>query len=124
MNRRQWIVRSALALSALPFAARAQKATEQFIPIGQSPGLSGKSTVIGTIEAADASARTMTVASGPTTYRCALTDRTRIWLDRSAQQLAATAGRLADLQKGRRVEVKFADATRKTAEWVKVEAGR
>jgi hypothetical protein len=122
MNRRRLFARSALALLAAPWVARAQKATEQFIPIGQSPGLSGRATVIGTVEAVDAAARTMTVNAGATSYRCALTDRTRIWIDRSAQRLSATTGRLADLQKGRRVEVKFTDATRKTAEWVKVEA--
>lgn len=122
MNRRRLFARCALALLAAPLIARAQKATEQFIPIGQSPGLSGKATVIGTVEAIDAAARTMTVNAGATSYRCALTDRTRIWIDRSAQRLSATTGRLADLQKGRRVEVKFTDATRKTAEWVKVEA--
>lgn len=122
MNRRRLFARCALALLAAPLIARAQKATEQFIPIGQSPGLSGRATVIGTVEAVDAAARTMTVNAGATSYRCALTDRTRIWIDRSAQRLSATTGRLADLQKGRRVEVKFTDATRKTAEWVKVEA--
>lgn len=122
MNRRRLFARCALALLAAPLIARAQKATEQFIPIGQSPGLSGKATVIGTVEAIDVAARTMTVSAGATSYRCALTDRTRIWIDRSAQRLSAMTGRLADLQKGRRVEVKFTDATRKTAEWVKVEA--
>lgn len=122
MNRRRLFARSALALLAAPWVTRAQKAAEQFIPIGQSPGLSGRATVIGTVEAVDAAARTMTVNAGATSYRCALTDRTRIWIDRSAQRLSATTGRLADLQKGRRVEVKFTDATRKTAEWIKVEA--
>lgn len=122
MNRRRLFARSALALLAAPWVARAQKATEQFIPIGQSPGLSGTVTVIGTVEAVDAAARTMTANAGATSYRCALTDRTRIWIDRSAQRLSATTGRPADLQKGRRVEVTFTVATRKTAEWVKVEA--
>ncbi|MCX8114058.1 MAG: hypothetical protein N3D71_03195 [Burkholderiaceae bacterium] len=122
MDRRRFLAQGALALIAAPWVAQAQKATEQFIPIGQSPGVSGKATIIGTIEAVDAAARTMTISAGATSYRCALTDRTRIWIDRSAQRLSATTGRLADLQKGRRVEVKFTDATRKTAEWVKVEA--
>jgi hypothetical protein len=124
MNRRLALAGLvAVALLAAPVIARAQKATEQFIPIGRSPGLSGKTTMIGTIEAFDAAARTLTVASDAGTYRCALTDATRIWVDRSAQRLAATAGGFADLQKGRRVEVKFVDdKTRRTAEWVKVEA--
>ncbi|MEW5880313.1 MAG: hypothetical protein AB1761_07705 [Pseudomonadota bacterium] len=122
MNRRRLFARSALALWAAPWIAQAQKATEQFIPIRQSPGLSGKSTIIGTIEAVDAAARTITVNAGSTSYRCALTDRTRIWIDRSAQRLSATSGSIGDLQRGRRVEVKFTDATRNAVEWVKVEA--
>lgn len=121
MKRRRSMARCALALLAAPLVARAQKATEQFIPIGQSPGLSGKGTVIGTVQAVDATARTMSVNAGATSYRCALTDRTRIWVDRSAQRLSATAGAVADLQPGRRVEVKFTDATRTTAKWVKVQ---
>jgi hypothetical protein len=41
-----------LALLVLP-PAYAQKATEQFIPIGQSPGISGVETRIGEIVASD-----------------------------------------------------------------------
>ncbi len=55
-------------------AAQAQKTTEQFIPIGQSPGLSGKYTYLGAIESADSVARLVT--AGGRSVR--VTARTRI----------------------------------------------
>lgn len=99
-----------------------QRTTEQFIPIGKSPGLSSKQTSIGEIEQYDAESRTLTLVltSGKQTFT--LTDKTRIWLDRSKLKMTSTKGAVADLQKGRKVEVKYEDAERKTgAEWVKVE---
>jgi hypothetical protein len=104
--------------------AHGQKATEQFIPIGQSPGVSQKYTSIGAIAAVNAAARTVTIAdpSGPRTVR--VTDGTRIWLDRTKMKQTNLSGSFADLQVGRRAEVKYADAARDAAEWVKVEVDR
>lgn len=102
--------------------AHSQEATERFIPIGQSPGLSGKATMIGTIEAADTAARSVTVSAAGAARRVALTERTRIWIDRSRQQQGSTTGAFADLQKGRRVEIKWDAKTRDAADWIKVEA--
>ena len=45
-------------------APSAQKMTEQYIPIGQSPGLSGKYTVIGKLQSVNPQERTCTVARG------------------------------------------------------------
>ncbi len=105
--------------------AHGQKATEQFIPIGQSPGVSLKYTSIGEIADVNAAARTVTIAdpAGPQTVR--VTDQTRIWLDRTKLKQSNLSGGFTDLQKGRRVEVKYADpARRDVAEWVKVEVDR
>ena len=110
-----------VALAAVP-PAHAQKATEQFIPIGQSPGASGKITWIGEIVSTDARARTLTVSSpqGPRTVK--LTDKTRIFLDRSKSRQSNLSGSFADLQAGRRAEVKLEEpASTATADWVKVE---
>lgn len=110
-----------VALLALP-PAYAQKATEQFIPIGQSPGISGKLTWIGEIVATDTRAGTLTLreAAGPVTVR--LTDKTRIFLDRSKLKQSNQAGSFADLQKGRVAEVRYeGPAEAPTADWVKVE---
>ena len=102
-------------------AAHAQRSTEQFIPIGQSPGISGVRSYIGAITAVDVARRTFTVqdSAGPHTIK--VMERTRIWRDRSAEKRSNEAGAMTDLQVGRRVEVKYLDEeTRGAADWVKV----
>ncbi len=110
----------AACLLALP-VAYAQKAAEQFIPLGQSPGLSGTQTFIGRIDVVDGfggvTLSNETAASGPVR----IVPTTRIWLDRSRLRLGNVSGSVADLLPGRRAEIKFADANRREAEWIKVE---
>lgn len=111
---------AAVALSAFvaPHTGAAQEATEQFIPVGRSPGLSGIQTVIGNVEAVDAEAATVTVEGVPPVR---ITERTRIWLDRSQIGETSTVGTLEDVQVGRRIEVKFVDnEAREEADWIKV----
>jgi hypothetical protein len=101
--------------------AGAQRTTEQYIPIGQSPGVSGVGSYIGPITAVDPQRRTFTVqdTTGPRTIK--VVPGTRIWRDRSAERRSNEAGEMSDLQVGRRVEVKYLDdQTRDTADWVKV----
>jgi hypothetical protein len=103
-------------------SAHGQKATEQFIPLGQSPGASGTLTSIGEIGETDARGQTLTLVqpSGPRTVT--ITEKTRIFLDRSKLKQPNVTGTFADLKKGRRAEVKYEDPTSKTtADWVKVE---
>ncbi len=108
-----------IALLASVADGRAQKATEQFIPIGQSPGLSSIATDVGTIAAADPGSRTITL--DPSGRRLRVTERTRIWLDRSGFGQTNRPGRFDDLEAGQRVEVNYEDDTRReTAEWIKV----
>jgi len=98
--------------------AHGQKSTERYIPIGQSPGMSGKTTYVGSIEAVAPGDRTIT--AGGRTVR--ITDRTRIWLDRSRQKLGNLSGDISDLRQGRRVEIKYDDPARpQAADWIKVE---
>jgi hypothetical protein len=105
--------------------AHGQKATEQFIPIGQSPGVSQKVTSIGEIAEVNASARTVTIADPAGRRTVRITEKTRIWLDRTKIKASNLSGSFADLQKGRRAEVKYEDpARRDVAEWVKVEIDR
>lgn len=100
-------------------SVHAQRATERYIPVGQSPGVSGVTSYIGSVVAVDAQGRSFTVgAEAPRTIR--VTVRTRIWLDRSSQRQTNDAGRLADLRPGRKVEVLFADEARTIADWIKV----
>ena len=98
--------------------AHGNKATEQYIPIGQSPGISNKSTSIGVIEAVNPQRRTVSAAG----HAVQITKQTRIWLDRSLLKQSNQAGSFGDLQKGRKVEIKYADLTkRQVAEWVKIQ---
>ena len=103
--------------------AFAQEATEQFIPIGQSHGVSGKLSVIGEIDSYDEGLRVLTVSAETGTESVTLTDHTFIWLDRSELKQANVAGATADLEKGRKVEVKMKEQEgQQIAEWVKVQA--
>jgi len=122
--KRTWIaVPLALALCAGGGArdAHAQRTTERFIPVGQSPGISGTRSYQGAIISVNLALKTFTVrdAQGLRTIRVA--PGTRIWLDRSAQQRTNVEGSMTDLEVGRRVEVLYVDDRRKdTADWIKV----
>jgi hypothetical protein len=103
--------------------ATAQKATERFIPLGQSPGLSGRSTMMGTVSTFANGMLEFSVAANTAPQRVRVTPATRIWLDRSSASQPTLAGNPAELRAGRRVEVKLADAaTPATADWIKIEA--
>ena len=103
-------------------AAYGQEATEIYIPIGQSPGLSEKTSLIGTLESVDRGRKTVTVSSPSGARTVALTERTSIWLDRSLQKQPNRSGEIADLQQGRKVEIKLRKGEPKpVAEWIKVQ---
>lgn len=104
--------------------AHGQKATEIFIPLGKSPGLSGKYTITGKIDAVNAQDHTITMTDSSRAYTVKLTDRTKIWLDRSKIRLTNQKGTFADLRKELLVEVKYEGKERKdggNAEWIKVQ---
>jgi len=111
-----------IALLAAGSHAHGQKATEQYIPIGQSPGMSHKYTWIGEIAQADARARTLTIVEAAGKHTVQITDETRIWLDRSKLKQTNLSGTFADLQPGRRAEVSYqGPKPGQVAAWVKVE---
>ena len=117
------IVVSLLLWHSAP-SAHGQKATEIFIPLGQSPGLSGTATVIGEVGEVDTQQRTLTIAGPGGTWSAQVTDRTKIWLDRSTIPLPNQTGSLADLKQGFKVEVKYQEDVPKgrgPAEWIKVQ---
>ena len=100
----------------------AQKTTEIFIPVGKSPGVSGKYSIVGKIETVTASNRNFTIASSSGNHIITVKSDTKIWLDRSKLQERNIAGDFGDLKQGFTVEVKFKDETRKgDVEWVKVQ---
>ncbi|MBI4564128.1 MAG: hypothetical protein HY716_05480 [Planctomycetes bacterium] len=106
-------------LCVLP--AQAQKAAERYIPIGRSPGLSGKVTYLGKIGTLNKKEKSI----GGKGWSATITERTHIWVDRSKQRKSAAIGGLTDLKEGRVVEVKYEgrEAGKKDgpAEWIKVE---
>jgi hypothetical protein len=102
-------------------AAFGQKATEMYIPIGQSPGVSGKTCLMGTIQAVDAKKRTLVVSTQKGAQIVKLPNRIPIWIDRSQEKKSNQYGKLADLQPGRTVEVRLGDGNAGTfAQWIKV----
>ncbi len=103
-------------------AAHGQKATEIYIPIGKSPGLSGRQTVIGTIDTIDRRENVMTVAGSRRSWAAHVSDDTVIWLDRTKLRLTNKVGTPADCKEGLLVEVKFVgnDRQKGVCEWVKV----
>ena len=101
--------------------AYAQKATEQFIPIGRSPSLSDAQTRIGQIESFDPGSAVVTLSSGNTSAFAEITAQTRIWLDRTGLKLPNLRGAPTDLQPGHRCEVRFLNPDSREAEWIKVE---
>ncbi len=106
-------------------APSAQEMTERFIPVGQSPGLSGKATVIGKIQAINARDQTVTIAGPAGTWSAKVTERTKIWLDRSMSRKTNLTGTFSDLRQGLTVEVKPDGSQRGAqsgpAEWIKVQ---
>lgn len=103
-------------------AAFGQKSTEQYIPIGNSPGVSGKYSYIGPIIAIDRSAQTITVEDRGEIREISVTDQTRIWLDRSKERRENLTADYADCEVGRMIEVKYSSEDQKSADWIKIES--
>ena len=104
-------------------AAHAQKSTERYIPIGKSPGLSGKYTVIGRVSEVDYKSGTVTITGATRTWTAKLGDATKIWMDCSAAKHPNYTGTAADCKPGLLCEVKFEgrlQPTSTTCEWIKI----
>lgn len=123
--KKNWTLIGVIAiLLATQVSGFAQKTTELYIPIGQSPGLSGKHTLIGKIVQVNALNNTITMADASGTYSVAMVPSTPIYLDKSKAGLPSSQGALADCKAGDSIEVKFVDNARsKPAEWIKVQKG-
>jgi hypothetical protein len=102
----------------------AQKSTERFIPVGKSPGISGKYTSVGTIDAVDMDQRTLTCSDSSGTITVKVDEKTKVWVDRSKQKLPSLKGSLADCHQGQVVEVKYRNNEREPgaiADWIKIQ---
>ncbi len=115
---------AAFAVLALAGAASAHPATEQYVPIGQSPGPGVvQGTAAPVAEPASGGAPVVAVESaGDQIGAYVVTPQTRIYIDRSEQGLPSLVGTLDDVQPGRVIEVRIADPQTRAAEWIKVRA--
>jgi hypothetical protein len=106
-------------------APAAHEMTERYIPVGRSPGLSGRYSVIGTVQAVNPRDQTVVIAGPTGTWTAKITERTKIWVDRSRLRLTNLKGTFADLRPGLAVEVKHVGHARGIssgpAEWIKVQ---
>lgn len=100
----------------------AQKATEIYIPVGQSPGLSGEYTTLGKINTINKRKQTISMSDAAGSYNLKITDKTKIWLDRSKLKLRNQKGSIKDIREGMLAEVKYQKNKRGGAvEWIKVQ---
>lgn len=122
MNTRKLILPSLILAFSFVQSAHAQKASEQFIPLGQSPGLSGEATLLGTIQAVDPNTGYITIQldKGGSKIICVL-PKTRLWQDRSPEHESSHKCELQDLKPGQRVEAMPQTGDPGHAEWLKVQ---
>ncbi len=100
-----------------------QQTAEQYIPIGHSPGISGKYSYIGNIVSVDRRARTISVQDRGVLRAIEVTNETRIWLDRSKIRRENILADYDDCEVGRRIEVMYSGDDKKSAGWIKIESG-
>lgn len=113
------------ALVLLSYAdASAQKATEVFIPIGESPGLSGKYTIIGNIDSINTQKKTVVVSDSTGSHTMQISEQTKIYLDRSKLNLSNKKGAFTDIHVGMLAEVKYKHEKQKNqgpVDWIKIQ---
>lgn len=103
-------------------AVHSQQVAEQYIPIGYSPGISGKYSYIGPIVAVDRDAHTISVEENGERRVIKVTGATRIWLDRSKRRRENRVASEDDCEVGRKVEVMYRSDDRNAAAWIKIES--
>ena len=102
--------------------ANGQQTTEQYIPIGYSPGVSDKYSYIGRIVAIDRKARTISVESRGVVRIIKVTVETRIWLDRSKARRENLLADFVDCEVGLKVELMYLRDNKNVADWIKIES--
>jgi len=100
----------------------AQQTSEQFIPIGMSPGISNKYSYIGKIIAIDTTTNAISLQSGKGPRTITISPITRIWLDRSKNKKSNIVASFEDIKIGANVEVMHLRENASTANWVKIES--
>lgn len=119
--RRTIVTTVAMVASIAGAWAGGQETTEVYIPIGKSPGVSGVSSIVGTVTEVDYDAKSLVVTTDGSPRSIDMDDETDYYLDRSDSNEPSTKGDVRDCQVGRTVEVKFAEDGK--ADWIKIDAG-
>jgi hypothetical protein len=107
--------------------AFAQKQTEVYIPIGQSPGISGIHSVTDTIGSINTEGSLILLVLKNSSDTIKVDSTTSIYLDNSAGNVPNKQGQLAHLKTGMLIEVKYKENDPgNVAEWIKIrnETGR
>ena len=112
----------ALFLLTLNHTTYGQKATEIYIPVGKSPGLSGKYTTIGIVNSINAPDKTIIMSNSVGTYTIKIADETIVWLDNSQLKIKNVTGTFEAIEEGKLIEVKYKyNKPENTVEWLKVQ---
>lgn len=114
------VVAGALVTAMLAPASQAQEATERYIPIGESPGVSGQGSLIGVVDELDYESGELQLLVNNEMKTVYVDRSTRYYIDRSASRDSNVLGTLRDCRAGRRVEV--AMGKNGTARWIKIQA--
>lgn len=121
MFRRSFPGTIVLAILLSASTGLSQESTERYIPIGQSPGISGEYSYMGMVNQVDRDSRAVQVEGNEGMMTIKLTDDTEIYLDRSQLKKTNLLGSMDDLRPGQRLEIKFVDYEKKeAADWIKI----
>ena len=100
----------------------AQDATEIFIPVGQSPGVSGVYSIIAKIDDVNTEDNSLNMSNSSSSFAVKLMEQTKIWLDKSKLKMTNKAGSFSDLKSNLIIEVRYKDKEHKgEVEWVKIQ---
>jgi len=101
--------------------AHGQQATERYIPIGKSPGVSSDESFIGTITDIDYAIHRMEVTGPEGRISVNPAESTRYYLDRTKRKMTNQTATFQDCEVGLKVEIKVkADGS---VDWIKIESG-
>ncbi len=118
-NSTAWLL--TIVLCAVSFCLHAQKETEVFIPIGKSPGVSGKYSMICKVETIKVSDSIMAIRQESGNMNLKMTEQTKIYLDKSKLKLQNEKGTWSDIKPGMTMEVKYVDnKPGNPVDWIKV----
>ena len=118
-NKKAWSL--TIIFCAFSFYLHAQKETEVFIPLGKSPGVSGKYSMICKVEMVKTNDSIMTIRQESGVMNLKMTEQTKIYLDKSKLKLQNKKGVLADIKPGMTMEVKYVDnKPSNPVDWIKL----